>query len=152
MEQGGSRPGQCTDPQAFRDATWVAVSSTRYGLDSLARAVARALGHAGRSEVGSERGLAARHREALRRAREELREALDGLRATQPLDGGGGGLRSALISLGELSGRTTPEDVLSDLRALLHRQVGQRGRRRPGPTDGARKRQPALTHRCRVVF
>jgi len=86
----------------------------RTGLDSLTRAVAEELDlqRPASGEVGLERVLAARHRDALRGARSHLSDALEALRTGCPLDLAAEALRSALASLEDLAGRTTPEDVL----------------------------------------
>ncbi len=81
------------------------------GLEELAREVGRRLGSGG-AEGGAARMLFARHREALVRVRAALGEAAGGLAAGVALDLIAEALRAALEALDELSGRTTPEDVL----------------------------------------
>ena len=84
------------------------------GLAQLSGAVARLLaGEAAEPGEGGEvRALFARHREALLAARAALTEVAQGLAAGLSLDLCAEGLRGALAALDELSGRTTPEDVL----------------------------------------
>lgn len=65
------------------------------------------------SDVGSiEAGLGARHLGALRAARDCIDRALDSARSGIPLDLVAEDLRAATDALDEISGRTTPEDLL----------------------------------------
>lgn len=90
----------------------VAVSAqSGAGLGELASAVERRLGPADESG-GAARALFARHREALIRARAALGEVGEGFASGLPLDLCAEALRAALAALDELSGRSTPEDVL----------------------------------------
>ena len=58
------------------------------------------------------RELGARHREALRLAREELLQAARLLREEAPLDLAAEALRGATAALDGIAGHTTPEDLL----------------------------------------
>jgi tRNA modification GTPase len=107
---------------------WFPVSAREgRGLEDLSVAVARALGiaspaegaatpPAGCSRGGEDHGLArelsARHRRALGDAREALEEARGGLAQDMPLDLVSECLRGASAALDQISGRTTPEDLL----------------------------------------
>ena len=84
------------------------------GLDALAQAVRELLAPPGaaQQEGGLARALFERHHLALQRARAALAEVGERLEAGYPLDLIAEGLREALAALDELSGRTTPEDVL----------------------------------------
>ena len=53
-----------------------------------------------------------RHRDAVRRARLAVGEALEALEAGYPLDMATGGLRAAWKALGEVTGGTVDEDVI----------------------------------------
>lgn len=86
------------------------------GLEALAAAVAARLGLAPvGAEDGLERTLHRRHRAALEGAREALAEARLALDSGQPLDLVAEALRGARGALEDLTGRTTPEDVLEHL-------------------------------------
>jgi tRNA modification GTPase len=88
----------------------LAVSArTGAGLPALARAVGRELEHAGEGAV---RGLHARHRAGLEVALAALERGARELADEGPLDLVAEEVRAALAALEELSGRTTPEDVL----------------------------------------
>ena len=97
---------------AARGIAWVAVSATDgTGLGELAAAVGRALDR--RPAAGSlARELAGRHRVALDRALEALAAAREQLEAGGELDLVAGELRLAVAALDEISGRTSPEDLL----------------------------------------
>ncbi len=93
----------------------VAVSAqVGFGLGALAESVARLLAGAepGGGEGGAARALHRRHHEALTRAAAALDEGRAGLGAGLALDLVAEAVRAALVALDELSGRTTPEDVL----------------------------------------
>lgn len=97
-------------------AGWVAVSARDgTGLEALAAAAARALGLSRGAGVGSGlvRELSARHGRALRRARAALTTAGDELAAGAPLDLFAEALRMATWELDAITGRTTPEDLLT---------------------------------------
>jgi tRNA modification GTPase len=109
LPAAGPHPG----PSELPGAVPVLPVSARSGagLAELARAVARMLGGAAR-EGGAARVLFARHREALARAGLALAEARELFLRAQPLDLTAEALRASLAALDQLSGRTTPEDVL----------------------------------------
>ena len=83
------------------------------GLGELAAVVTRRLApETSGGEGGLARLLCARHRSALERSGRALEEVLALLAGEAPLDLVAEGLRASLQALDELSGRTTPEDVL----------------------------------------
>ncbi|MSR62356.1 MAG: tRNA uridine-5-carboxymethylaminomethyl(34) synthesis GTPase MnmE [Planctomycetes bacterium] len=93
----------------------LAVSAhARHGLGELAMAVRTRLAPAGdlARETGLARVLFERHQLALQRARTALAEAGECLAAGYSLDLVAEGVRESLAALDDLSGRTTPEDVL----------------------------------------
>ncbi len=94
---------------------WVAISAgAGTGLVELARACASALDTgAASASVAARAGLAARHVEALRAAATSGRAAAQGLALQAPLDLVAEELREATDALDAISGRTTPEDLLS---------------------------------------
>jgi tRNA modification GTPase len=93
-------------------ASVVAVSAkTGQGLGDLARAVAQVL--IGRAPTGDTRLVSnARHRDALRRADEHLRDAIDGQARGIPPDLLAVDLTAALGALGEITGEGVGEDLL----------------------------------------
>lgn len=107
-------------PPAASELPVVSVSAASgSGLAALAAEVARILagGTPGSAagvaaEGGSVRSLHRRHHEALSGARVALEEARAGLTSGGTLDLVAEALRAALLALDDLSGRTTPEDVL----------------------------------------
>ena len=112
------RPDARPVPEGRLDgAPVVAVSARRAeGLGELAAAVEHLLGALRATGRGSQgevsRLLFARHRRALERASDELREAAVLLEERGPLDLAAQGLRQSLDALDDLSGRTTAEDLL----------------------------------------
>ncbi|MCB9909351.1 MAG: 50S ribosome-binding GTPase [Planctomycetes bacterium] len=92
---------------------WVATSAARGdGLDSLAEQVLERLqGEA--SAADWTRSLGLRHRQALEAAQEQVLLAQGGIEAGVPLDLVAEDLRLATQALDEISGHTTPEDLLS---------------------------------------
>jgi tRNA modification GTPase len=93
---------------------WVGVSAERgEGLEELARAVGDAL--AGSSVGGSGRELSLRHSLALQEAAEHVREGRQGWGAGMPLELLAEELRAATAHLDEITGRTTPEDLLDQI-------------------------------------
>jgi tRNA modification GTPase len=91
-------------------------SRTGEGLAALARGVSEALTGGGTPGATGAATLAfARHQEALRRARAALSEVGALLRGGAPLDLVAEAVRAALSALDELSGRTTPEEVLDQI-------------------------------------
>ncbi|HEX6883961.1 MAG TPA: GTPase [Planctomycetota bacterium] len=98
--------------QAFTPPLAVVPVSARSGagLAELGAAVASAL--AGPGEGEALRTLGARHAEALARVAAELERVGRHLAAAAPLDLVAEDVRQALAALDELTGRTTPEDVL----------------------------------------
>lgn len=107
-------------PSSARTQPEVRVSArTGAGLEELAHTVGRLLGEGlgrggidGGEATGLPRILFARHKETLLRARSLLGESRALLAAGAPLDLLAECLRASLSALDELSGRTTPEDVL----------------------------------------
>lgn len=102
---------------AHAPARWVALSSrTGAGLAELARAVESLFGGGAMEDAegatGIGRELPARHAEALRRARFELVEARELIVSRAPLDLAAERLRAATDALDEITGRTTPDDLL----------------------------------------
>lgn len=111
--------------QSSRARPWLRISArTGQGLEALEREVARRLGIVGAqpaastpesgeaTRLGSTRELTARHRLALREALERLADARAALRDGAPLDLVAEELRAATDALDQISGRTTPEDLL----------------------------------------
>lgn len=86
-------------------------AKTGQGLAGLKQAVARLCG-AGRVQPGEAVLTQTRHRDAVRRARLAVGEALEALEAGYPLDMATGGLRAAWKALGEVTGGTVDEDVI----------------------------------------
>jgi tRNA modification GTPase len=96
---------------------------TGEGLEALEAAAATALGLGPRGPASEARGgaestgglgreLSVRHRHALEASARELRASLGALRAGAPLDLVAESLRVATDALDDVSGRTTPEDLL----------------------------------------
>jgi tRNA modification GTPase len=103
----GLRPGLVVVPVSARGGS---------GLAALARALEGLLAPVQEHEHGGvSRLLFERHRQALARARVALEEARALLAAPAPLDLVAEALRASLWALDELSGRTTPEDVLDQI-------------------------------------
>ena len=107
-------------PEALLEAAasghgWIAVSADAgRGLGELSRACASALqANAAGAAVTARAGLAARHVEALRSAEASSRAAAEGLALHAPLDLVAQELKEATDALDGISGRTTPEDLLS---------------------------------------
>ena len=92
----------------------VAVSSrTGQGLEQIADQVSALLGESGAAGgSGLGRELTVRHRSALRASREELGRAVEMFQLDAPLDLAAEALRSATDSLDQITGQTTPEDLL----------------------------------------
>lgn len=108
-EEAAQRP-----PEGLLGEAWVGVSAERgEGLEELARAVGEAL--AGSSVGGSGRELSLRHSLALREAAEHVREGRQGWGAGMPLELLAEELRAATAHLDEITGRTTPEDLLDQI-------------------------------------
>ena len=110
-------PGAASEPPAGPWSAWVGVSATESrGLEALAREAARLLSLSGAADGPSparlDRELSARHRAALREAREALEEGLATWRAGAALDMFAEHLRAATAALDGISGRTTAEDLL----------------------------------------
>ncbi|MEE2939518.1 MAG: GTPase [Planctomycetota bacterium] len=110
-----SRPPEALLESAASGHGWVAVSAgAGRGLGELARACASALEtSATGASVAARAGLAARHVEALQVAQASGRAAAEGLALRAPLDLVAQELREATDALDGISGRTTPEDLLS---------------------------------------
>lgn len=101
--------------EAGRGHGWVRISAgTGAGLEELSRQCMEALAGEDMGAGGSARaGLAARHVEALRTAEQSSRAAAEGLSLGAPLDLVAQELREATDALDGISGRTTPEDLLT---------------------------------------
>jgi tRNA modification GTPase len=101
----------------LRAREWIAVSAVdSRGLDELAAACRRRLhGDGAAPEAASAREISERHVAALERSREALAHARAALRAGSPLDLVAQTLRQALDALDEITGQTSPEDVLERL-------------------------------------
>ncbi len=93
---------------------WVATSAlTGAGLSDLRAAIARELGPAAPGEgAGLSRELSLRHRGALEKASRALAEGLAVWRGRAPLELLAEHLRRATEALDEITGATTPEDLL----------------------------------------
>jgi tRNA modification GTPase len=107
--------GPCPAPAEPTQEPPLAVSAwSGAGLRALARAVERLLGAGSmHAEPVDARALFVRHHAALARARAAVEEAGELLTAGAPLDLTAEALRGGLAALDELSGRTTPEDLLA---------------------------------------
>lgn len=93
-------------------AGWAAISAeTGAGIEELEARVERCLGLAG-GGGGEARELSARHRAALQAAIGALEAGLSAYRAGTPLELLAENLREATAALDQISGRTTPEDLL----------------------------------------
>lgn len=84
---------------------------TRAGLSDLHHALAASL-ESTTAAGGLEREVALRHQRGLTTARDEIRAARDALVGARPLELAAEHLRRATSGLDDLSGTTTPEDVL----------------------------------------
>lgn len=88
-------------------------AATGAGVGELARAVAKALLGGAPAAAGEAHLVSSpRHRDALRRAEEHLRGAVDGWEVGHPADLIGGDLTAALNALGEITGETVGDDLL----------------------------------------
>jgi tRNA modification GTPase len=91
----------------------VALSAlTGEGLPMLRQAMLEACG-AQQVQMGEPMLTQVRHREAVRRAKEAVAEARGVLEQGLPVDMATGGLRSAWHALGEVTGGTVDEDVIT---------------------------------------
>ena len=104
------RQGVAVEPPAgLAQVPWIATSAvTGAGLEGLVEAVLDGL--ASRGSEGFQ--VSARHRGALATAHEALRSGLAELAQGAPLDLVAEGLRAATVALDDITGRTTPEDLL----------------------------------------
>ncbi len=102
---------------AARSRSWASVSAlARRGLDELGAACAHLVHGVGDAPEGAgAREISERHVAALERSRAALADARASLRAGAPLDLVAQTLRQALDALDEVTGRTSPEDVLERL-------------------------------------
>jgi tRNA modification GTPase len=87
---------------------------TGHGLAELAATVAQTL-LAGSPLTGSALVTNPRHRDALGRARDEVRDAIQGLDAGLPIDLAAIHLTVAVQALGEITGETVGEDLLAEI-------------------------------------
>jgi tRNA modification GTPase len=109
--QSDHEDAQAAPMGSLGEESWVALSSlTGEGLEALGLAVAAALD--GTSPSNSGRELSVRHTEALNKASEAI---VDGVRAWEdglPLDLLAAQLSEATSCIDQITGRTTPEDLL----------------------------------------
>lgn len=106
-------PSAAPAPAASSPPVLPVSARTGEGLAALAVAIEELL--LGAPGGGVARVLFERHRAALRRARAALQDSRARLADGSPLDLVAEGLRESLEALDELSGRTTPEDVLDQI-------------------------------------
>src|SRR4051812_32820511 len=100
-------------PSPHRPIATVAVSAlTGAGMDDLAQAVADAL-LGGAAPAGERLISNPRHRDALSRAADHVRDALDGHARGVPADLLAGDLTAALTAIGEITGESLSEDLLA---------------------------------------
>ncbi|MEI8306266.1 MAG: tRNA uridine-5-carboxymethylaminomethyl(34) synthesis GTPase MnmE [Chloroflexales bacterium] len=108
---GGGRAGWGDVPLAL--ATVATSATTGAGIEDLAQAVARALLGGAPPAAGEARLVSSpRHRDALQRAVDHLRAAVDSWGAGRPADLLAGDLTVALNALGEITGETVGDDLL----------------------------------------
>ena len=95
-------------------ATAVVSAEASAGITDLAMIVARTL-LAGGPITGTSLVTNPRHRDALARARSELRDAVAGLEQGMPIDLAAVHLTVAVQALGEITGESVGEDLLAEI-------------------------------------
>jgi tRNA modification GTPase len=98
-----------------KDLQWLKVSALKdMGLEQLKGEIYRILMEKG-AKGGGELITNERHRDALKKSSEALKEAISVMKTNGPLEITAFELRQSLFRLGEITGETCPDDILHDI-------------------------------------